>query len=613
MPNANVTITPPPAGADRDRPQATGRDKSSGTTTITLTVTDADGATTTDAFDVTVTPNTAPTITDVPNQTIAANGNTGALAFTVGDAQTAAASLTVTGASSNLTLVPNANVTITPGAGGARTVTVTPAAGASGTTTITLTVTDANGATATDVFDVIVTPPPPNTPPTITDIPDQTVAANGNTGALPYAVGDAETPARDLVVRATTSDPAVVPAGGIAMAVGTSGGPQRGVTVTPAPGATGTATITITVTDAGGLTATDTFDVTVTAPPAPPPPAAARSLVVSTTGGTARVFDADAAGRFGAAAATLNPFGRATGNVRTAQADVDGDGTPDVVAVTGSGTALRLAVVGGADRRTLLVPAFDPFGGNFTGGGFVAAADLDGDGKAEFLVTPDQGGGPRVTVFSFAAAGAAAVLRANFFGIDDAGFRGGARAALGDVNGDGTPDLAVGAGFLGGPRVAVFDGTTLLGGAPGRLVSDFFAFPGSDATSLRNGVFVAAGDVDGDGRAELIFGGGPGGAPRVFVLSGAVVSAGNVSGAQAAPAANFFVANNSTDRGGVRVAAADADGDGRADVYAGSGERAVGRVRVYLGKNFAGGGEPAAFQDVEVSGGATLTNGVYVG
>src|SRR5207249_11016849 len=119
-------------------------------------------------------------------------------------------------------------------------------------------------------------------------------------------------------------------------------------------------------------------------------------------------------------------------------------------------------------------PPFDPFGGNFTGGGFVAAADIDGDGKAEFAVAPDQGGGPRVTIFSLV--NGAAIVRANFLAIDDANFRGGARAALGDVNKDGKPDLLVAAGFGGGPRVALFDGATVLGNRT-KLVGDFFAFP----------------------------------------------------------------------------------------------------------------------------------------
>ena len=45
---------------------------------------------------------------------------------------------------------------------------------------------------------------------------------------------------------------------------------------------------------------------------------------------------------------------------------------------------------------------------------------------------------------------------------EDANFRGGARAAVGDVNGDGTPDLLVAAGFGGGPRVAIYNGKTVL-------------------------------------------------------------------------------------------------------------------------------------------------------
>src|SRR5207245_3982464 len=163
--------------------------------------------------------------------------------------------------------------------------------------------------------------------------------------------------------------------------------------------------------------------------------------------------------------------------------------------------------------------------------------------------------------------------------IDDPSFRGGCRAAAGDVNGDGVPDLAVAAGFLGGPRVAVFDGRTLFA-TPTRLVGDFFAFPGSDAVTLRNGSFVSIGDVNGDGFDDLIFGGGPGGAPRVFILSGQMVSAGDVAGAQASPIANFFVAGDSADRGGIRLASRDVDRDHKAEVAAGSGEGGAARIRM---------------------------------
>ncbi|HEX4611747.1 MAG TPA: choice-of-anchor U domain-containing protein, partial [Urbifossiella sp.] len=340
---------------------------------------------------------------------------------------------------------------------------------------------------------------------------------------------------------------------------------------------------------------------------------AAGPLVASgSTNGSAVVFPAGTGGPYAATpSATLSPFGSVPANVRTAIADVNGDGVPDTILVTSPGTPIRVAVVSGADNTTVLVPPFDPFGGDFTGGGFVAAGDFDHAGRAEFVVTPDEGGGPRVSIFSLGTGGAVSTV-ANFFGIDDPNFRGGARAAAGDVNGDGTPDVVVAAGFGGGPRVAVFDGKTLTGGNPTRLVTDFFAFPGADATTLRNGTYVAVGDVDGDGFADLIFGGGPGGAPRVTVLSGALVGSGNVAGAQAAPLGNFFVAGAASDRGGVRVAAV-ADGSGKANVAAGSGAGDPARVRVYPGTGFAGGGEPATFQDLTPFGGAVLADGVYVG
>jgi uncharacterized delta-60 repeat protein len=309
-----------------------------------------------------------------------------------------------------------------------------------------------------------------------------------------------------------------------------------------------------------------------------------------------------------AVAGRMAVFPGFTGTVRTATADVTGDGTPDYIDGAGPGGQPGVVVFDGKTGSP--VANFLAFEATFAGGVFVAAVDLDGDGKAEVIVAPDQGGGPRVEVFS--VAGGAATLRANFYGIDDPNFRGGARVAAGDFNHDGTPDLAVAAGFLGGPRVALFDGTSLFTGTPAKLVNDFFAFTGSDATTLRNGVFVAAGDVNGDGFADLIAGGGPGGGPRVLILDGMTLAGGDIAGAYAAPVANFFVAGNGADRGGVRVAVTDADGDGRADVVTGSGEGSASRVRVYAGMSIGPGGEPAAFQDLDPFG-AALPNGVFVG
>jgi hypothetical protein len=192
---------------------------------------------------------------------------------------------------------------------------------------------------------------------------------------------------------------------------------------------------------------------------------------------------------------------------------------------------------------------------------YVAAGDVNRDGFDDLVVGAGETGGARVRVLS----GRDLAVLADYFAIEDVNFRGGVRVAAGDLNGDRYPDVVAVAGEGGGPRVSGWDGYYLRPDRERRkLFADFFAFePG-----LRNGVFVAAGDVDGDGIAELIAGAGPGGAPRVTVFAGRALGRDGV----VAELATFF-AFDTADRRGVRVAAKEFDGDGRADVLAGSGAR----------------------------------------
>ncbi len=99
--------------------------------------------------------NTPPTISDIVNRLITASTTTGAIPFTIGDAQTAAASLTVSATSSNTTLLPNTGITL-GGSGASRTISLTPASGQFGTTTVSVSVTDGSGLEVTETFQLFV-------------------------------------------------------------------------------------------------------------------------------------------------------------------------------------------------------------------------------------------------------------------------------------------------------------------------------------------------------------------------------------------------------------------------------------------------------------------------
>jgi hypothetical protein len=186
--------------------------------------------------------------------------------------------------------------------------------------------------------------------------------------------------------------------------------------------------------------------------------------------------------------------------------------------------------------------AYDP---SFTGGVRVAVGDFNADGTPDVITAPGPGGGPHIKVFD----GKSGDLIREFMAFDP-GFLGGVNLAVGDVTGDGAPDLVVGADAGGGPRVTVFDGKS------GGVIQDFFAFD----PSFAGGVRVAVGDVTGDGKGEILAAAGPGGGPAVHVFDAAT----------AAPLSAFFAFDPSF-AGGVYVAAADLTRDGKAEVIAGAG------------------------------------------
>jgi hypothetical protein len=235
----------------------------SGTATITVSVSDGQ-LSASNSFVLTVNAvNDAPTIANIADRTIDQNTATGPVGFTIGDVETAASSLVLTGNSSNPTLVPNQNI-VFGGSGSSRTVNVTPVANQSGTATINVTVSD--GAwTASDSWVLTVrTNATTNTPPVLSTVRNTTIFSSGTSLPLRFSVSDAQTPSDALVLRASSSNPALIAGSNV---VFEGSGSNRTLTVSAANGI-GNASITLAVDDGDGGRASNTFGVTVAARPA---------------------------------------------------------------------------------------------------------------------------------------------------------------------------------------------------------------------------------------------------------------------------------------------------------------------------------------------------------
>jgi hypothetical protein len=259
----------------------------------------------------------------------------------------------------------------------------------------------------------------------------------------------------------------------------------------------------------------------------------------------AAAYNADGSLRF-----TVDAYDAAfTGGVHVAAGDVTGDGVQDLITAAGTGGGPHVKIFNGVDAT--LVSEFMAYDVNFRGGAWVAAGDTNNDGRADIITGAGDGGGPHVKVFSGADG---SVL--NQFMAYDPNFRGGVRVAAGDIDADGTAEIFTGAGTGGGPHLRVLraDGSSILV----RLAY---------APEFRGGMFVGSGDVNGDGRADILTGADVTGGPHVRVFSGAdFVAFTEVLSTQAA-------------FNGVNIAAVDLNDDGRGEVI--TGAKGTSEIRIY--------------------------------
>jgi hypothetical protein len=272
------------------------------------------------------------------------------------------------------------------------------------------------------------------------------------------------------------------------------------------------------------------------------------------------------------------------------------------IMATGSGPGMApLVRVFNAESGVKLME-FNAYSTGYLGGVRVATGDVDGDGDQDIVTAPGANSGPDIRVYD----GTTGVLIREFLAYSPL-WSGGEFVAVGDVNADGYADIITGADAGGGPHVRVFSGKD------GTPLQSFFAY----TVGYQGGVRVAAGDVNGDGHADIITAPGGNSGPDLRVFDG-------VTGTLI----REFLAYDRSYSLGFYVAAADINGDGIADIITGSGDgpSSGSNVRIFNGltealirnffvfpTSFQGGVRVAATADANGDGAAEVVVGAGAG
>ena len=204
------------------------------------------------------------------------------------------------------------------------------------------------------------------------------------------------------------------------------------------------------------------------------------------------------------------------------------------------------------DSGTGIVKELEVFPFGFEGGINNIGGDLNGDGEQELIVSAGLGGGPQVRVFSLAGD-----LKSQFFAYDP-DFRGGVNIATGDINGNGKEEIITGAGPGGGPHVRIFD-------QDGELLGQFFAYD----PDFRGGVNITTANVSGDDLHEIVTAPGKGGGPQVRIFD------------QDLQVLNQFFAYSQSFRGGVNIVAGDINQNGKEEIITGPGSSGEPHIRYF--------------------------------
>jgi hypothetical protein len=312
-------------------------------------------------------------------------------------------------------------------------------------------------------------------------------------------------------------------------------------------------------------------------------------------------------------------FGCAVGTA----GDVNGDGYADVIVGayyydSGEGRGGRVFVyhgsAGGLNTTAAWTAQSDQGTAHF-GAAVGTAGDVNGDGYADVVVgAPYYNGGGWAFVYLGSATGlsATAAWSAGRVQPDKADLYGWSVGTAGDVNGDGYADVIVGAPQVDHPTTHEGLAYVYFGSATGLSATESWTAEGDQATAYFGSAVGTAGDVNGDGYADVIIGADGYDFDSIWLTDAgrAYVYHGSATGLRATPAwtdeGDQIWANFGRSVG----TAGDVNGDGYADVIVGApnyddGQEDEGQVYVYHGsaaglsttpvRTFSGGQATAGF------------------
>jgi hypothetical protein len=240
-------------------------------------------------------------------------------------------------------------------------------------------------------------------------------------------------------------------------------------------------------------------------------------------------------------------FASGTFTEHVAIADINGDGKRDLVVVNNNNLSVlrNTATLGTIDVASFAAKVdFDLV---FTGPVFVAIGDVDGDGKPD-LVAANSGSNNVAILRNTSTAGSISFAAKVSFATGFTPFS----VAIGDVDGDGKPDLVVPNAAVGANSVSVLRNTSITGVVSFAAKVDF-----TTGATPRS---VAIADVDGDGKSDLVAANSAVAATTLSVLRNTstpgIIDLGSF-------AAKVDFATGAAPRS---VAVADVDGDARPDL-----------------------------------------------